>query len=95
MSRSPSDVLAGQLADEGVDAVGQDRPARVDADDRERLRGVLLNDLVCDPHQRAPQILAIEDDLLLGTHSRPFLASLDRVKGTDAIETTRGFGARS
>jgi len=41
--------------------------------------GILLDDLMGDPQQRAAHIVAIEDDL--GTHTRPFLASLDRVKG--------------
>ena len=78
---------AGQLADQGVQAAGEDGAAGVDADERERPRraGVLLDDLVRDPHQRAAQIVAVEDDLLgWFSHARPFLASLDRVKGTDA-----------
>ena len=48
--------------------------------------GVLLDDLVRDPHERAAQIVAIEDNPfgLVFHYARPFLASLDRVKGTDA-----------
>ena len=38
-------------------------------------------------------ILSIEDDLFRVTHSRPFLVSPDRVKGTDTDEATRRFGA--
>ena len=49
--------------------------------------GILLDDLVRDPHQGAAEIVAVEDDPFgLVFHARPFLASLDRVKGTDAIE---------
>ena len=75
-----------ELADERVQPAGQHRPAGVDADQRDRLRlGVLLDDLVRDPHERAAQIVPIEDNPLgLVFHARPFLASLDRVKGTDA-----------
>jgi hypothetical protein len=88
------ELLAGQLAHQRVDALRQDRAARVDADDRYRFRGVLLHDLVRNPHQRAAQVLSVEDDLLRVTHSRPFLVSPDRVKGTDVAETSRGSGAR-
>ena len=78
---------AGQLADQGVQAAGEHGAAGVDADEGDGLgAGVLLDDLVRDPHQRAAQIVAIEHDPVgrVGLHTRPFLASLDRVKGTDA-----------
>jgi hypothetical protein len=47
---------------------------------------VLLHDLVRDPHEGAAQVVAVEDHPVgrLVLHARPFLASLDRVKGTDA-----------
>ena len=57
--------VAGQLAEEGVQAAGEDRAAGVDADDGEtRGLGVLLGDLVGDPPQRSPQIVVLEHDLL-------------------------------
>jgi hypothetical protein len=53
----------------------------VDSDQRNGSSAtVLLHDLVTDPDKRAPEIVPIEDQL---QYSRPFLASLDRVKGTD------------
>ena len=56
---------AGQLADQGVQAAGDQRAASVDADDREAVRrGVLLGDLVGDPPQRPPQVVVLEHDLL-------------------------------
>ena len=68
-------------------ARGRDRPAGVDADQRRAGPSprVLLDDLVRDTHQRPPQIVAVEDDLV-GQSLKlcPFLASRDRVKGTDA-----------
>ena len=84
-------LRAAQLADQGVKAGGQDGAAGVDPDQRDTLiAGVLLDDLVRDPHQGAAQIVAVEDDLL--AHTRPFLASLDRVKGTDESERSKGHG---
>ena len=55
---------AGELADQGVQAAGEDGAAGVDPDQRDgRLgAGVLLDDLVRDPHERAAQIVAIEDN---------------------------------
>jgi hypothetical protein len=68
-----------------VQAAGEDRTAGVDADQSDGVRPrVLLDDLVRDPHQRAAYLVAIEHDPLWVSHTRPFLASLDRVKGTDA-----------
>jgi hypothetical protein len=44
--------------------------------------GVLLDDLVRDPHERAAHMIAIEDDrALLQPASCSFQASPDRVKG--------------
>ena len=66
---------AGQLAEEGVQAAGQDGAAGVDADDRQALGiGVLLGDLVGDPPQRSPQIVVLEHDLLV--HFGCFLPGL-------------------
>ena len=66
---------AGQLAEEDVEAAGQDGAASVDADDRQTLRiGVLLGDLVGDPPQRSPQIVVLQHDLL--THFDCFLPGL-------------------
>ena len=45
-------------------------PAPVDADERDLAVGVLLDDLVGDPHERAPDVVLVQDDLLLG-HSVP------------------------
>ena len=60
---------AGQLAEEGVEAAGQDGAAGVDADDGEpRGLRVLLGDLVGDPPQGSPQIVVLKHDLL--THFR-------------------------
>ena len=69
------------------------RAAGVDADDGERVATwIFLDDLVRDTYERAAQIVAVEDDLFF-TFSRSFLASLDRVKGTDraSLATTSGW----
>ena len=73
-----------QVAEDRVQALGEHRAAALDADDREVLRAlVLLDDLVCDPHQGAPHVVAVEDDLAPSsfTSCPSFLASRDRVKG--------------
>src|SRR5882757_4605543 len=58
-------VGAGQLAEEGVEATGEDRAAGVDADHGEpRGLGVLLGDLMGDPPQGSPQIVVLKHDLL-------------------------------
>ena len=75
---------AGQLAEQGVQAAGQQGAAGVDADDRQALGlGVLLGDLVGDPPQRSPQVVVLEHDLL-AHFVASFLASRDRVKGRRA-----------
>ena len=48
-----------------------------------RLAAVVLDDLVGDAHERASQVVPVEDCACLKA-ACPFLASLDRVKGTDA-----------
>ena len=64
----------------GADGAGDDNPAAaVNADDRHALAGVPLDDLVCDAHERAPDVLRAEDGLLV--HFTTFLASRDPVKG--------------
>ena len=56
---------AGLLADQGVQALGEHRAAGVDPDQGKPLgTGVLLGDLVRDADQRAPQLVALEHDLL-------------------------------
>ena len=53
-----------QVAEDRVQALGEHGAAALDADDREVLRAlVLLDDLVCDPHQGAPHVVPVEDDL--------------------------------
>jgi hypothetical protein len=70
-----------QLARHRVQALREDGAAAVDPDQGDRAGevsvslsggvsvslpdGVLLNDLVCDPHQRATHVIAIEDDRVL------------------------------
>jgi hypothetical protein len=39
------------------------RATPVDADQRDLPVGVLLDDLVRDPHERAPHVVLVEDDL--------------------------------
>ena len=61
------DLGAAELADQRVQAARQQGAAGVDADQGELLAaGVLLDDLVRDPHQRAAQVVSVEDDLLRG-----------------------------
>jgi hypothetical protein len=58
--------LAAWLAHQGVESLAQDRTASVDSHQRDLVRPrVLLDDLVCDPHQGAAQIVAVEDDLVV------------------------------
>ena len=55
----------GQLAEHRVQAAGEQGAAGVDPDDRQALGvGVLLGDLMGDPPQRSPQVVALEHDLL-------------------------------
>ena len=64
------DVGVEQLVDLGLDPSGEQCTAPVDPDDRERFGlGVLLDDLVGDAHQRAPHVVAVEDDLLRRIHT--------------------------
>ncbi len=64
----------GELAEDRVQAAGEQGAPSVDADDRQSVRlRVLLGDLVGDPPQRPPQVVALEHDLLAhsGAPSRP------------------------
>ena len=73
------DVGVEQIVDESLDAGGEDRTAPVDAHDGEPLGGptgcagvcpcVALDDLMRDPHERAPDVVAVEDDLLGLVHT--------------------------
>src|SRR5262249_10871056 len=58
------------LADQGVEAVGDQRAAGVDPDQRQALGiGVLFGDLMGDAHKGSPQLIAIEYHSLF--HSAP------------------------
>ena len=59
------DGVACQLADEGVEAAGDDRSAGVNADDRERLGGVLFDDLMRDPNQGSAQVITVKYDFFV------------------------------
>ena len=81
------DLARGQLrldevGDQPVQPRGEVGAAAVDADERDLPVGVLLDDLVGDPHERPPHVVLVEDDLLLAHLPRSFLASRGRVKGT-------------
>ena len=65
-----------------MEPLRQERAAAVDSDERDRPVGILLDDLVGDPHQRAAHVIVVEDDRG-GFATCSFLASRDRVKGTD------------
>jgi hypothetical protein len=45
-----------------MEAVGQVRSAAVDADERDWAAGVLLHDLVRDPHERTADVVLVKDD---------------------------------
>ena len=54
--------LLEQLTGQSVQPPGEMGAAAVDADQRHRTVRVLLDNLVCDPHQRAANVIAVEDD---------------------------------
>ena len=64
------DLGVEQVADEPVQARGEMGAAAVDADEGDGPAAVLLDDLVRDAHERAADVVLVEDDLLLG-HSGP------------------------
>ena len=74
--------------DERVQARGEVRAAAVDAHERDGPAGVLLDDLVRDAHERAADVVLVEDDPRCG-HIGSFLASRDRVKGTPEASSGR------
>ncbi len=84
-------VLVQEIAEERVQAPGEHRAAPVDPDDREVGRTlVALDDLMGDPHQGAPHVVAVQDDLAVVVHVVPsFLASRDRVKGAQRAAAAR------
>src|ERR671924_1111567 len=56
--------LPNKLGDQVAQPSCQDRAATMDPNDRDALPARLLDDLVCDPHQRPSHILAVENRLL-------------------------------
>jgi hypothetical protein len=64
------DLGIEQVADEPVQARGEMGAAAVDPHESDVTVAVLLHDLVRDADERAPDVVLVEDDLLLG-HSRP------------------------
>ena len=67
------DVLA-QSVDQSRAGGGEDRAAAMDADESELVRpSCRLDDLVRDPHERTPHVVAVEDDLLLAQPALPGL----------------------
>ena len=58
------DLGSGELGDAPAQSLGERRPARVDADERDtREVGVSLDDLVRDPRQRLADRVGVEDGL--------------------------------
>jgi len=54
--------LVEKLAGQGVEPLGQDRAPTLDAHQRDLASGVLLDDLVRDPHERAANVIVVEND---------------------------------
>ena len=89
-----ADLLADELGNQLAQPRGQRGAAPVDADDGELLRGVLLGDLVRDPHERAPHVVAVEDDLL-GFQPEPSWPHGTGLKdGAERTSREGGSGAR-
>ena len=85
MSTEPSGTAESSSSPvSGVQPLGEVRAAAVDADERDGAVGVLLDDLVGDPHERAAHVIAVEDDRR-GFQLCSFLASRDRVKGAGGV----------
>jgi hypothetical protein len=55
-----ADELGHQIPQPGA----EHGAATVDSDDRDTLTARLLDDLVCDAHQRAPHVFAVQNRLL-------------------------------
>ncbi len=63
---SPSGTLSPVSSPTSVwRRLGDDRSAGVDADDRERLGGVLFDDLMRDPNQGSAQVVTVEYDFFV------------------------------
>ena len=59
------DLGLQEIAEQRAQSAGQQSAATMDAHDRQAVvLGVLLDDLVSDPHERAAHVVAVEDDLL-------------------------------
>jgi hypothetical protein len=74
------DLGAAELADERVQALGENRPPGVDSNQGDRLLFVSLDDLVRDPDQSPAQIVVVEHDLLVA-HLAPSRPHWTVVKG--------------
>ena len=60
------DVVLEQIAQQALQALGEDRPATVDAHEGDAVSGiVVLHDLVRDSHERTAHVVPVEDDLLI------------------------------
>ncbi len=59
------DAVSRELADEGVETASNDRSASVDANDRERLGGVLFDDLMRNPNQGSAQVITVKYDFFV------------------------------
>jgi hypothetical protein len=72
------DLGLEQVPQQPAQAPGEHRAAAVDPDDRHAIVvGVLLDDLVSDPHERAADVVAVEDDLVGCHRLLPGLAGPD------------------
>ena len=58
-------VGVAQLGEQAMQAPGQVRAAAVDAHQRQRAGRVGFQDLVSDARERAPHVIAVEDDPLV------------------------------
>jgi hypothetical protein len=67
------DLVLEQVAHEPVQARREVRPAAVDPHERHGPAGVLLHDLVRDAHERAADVVLVEDDLRFGHSVLPGL----------------------
>ena len=54
-----------QVAEQALQALCEDRPSAVDADQRNTVGIVVLHDLVRDPHEGTAHVIPVEDDLLI------------------------------
>ena len=82
------DLAVEQLVDQALRRPASTAPRRWMPDQGDLALGVLLDDLVRDAHERAAHVVAVEDDLW-DAATRSFLASRDRVKGTDGPDGSK------